>query len=285
MSVDGNVNIVLSHTPRWQPASVTVASDSPQMDLILDFLLQPISGAAEHHISHAHRWHARFMTLAWGVLIPCGILIARYFKVTPRQNWPRQLDSQFWWISHLALQIGGCLLSLVALAHVFGSASSGGSLASIHGILGWSISLLALTQLVGGALRGTAGHRQVVLDAELRAMIGSGDHYLMTLRRCVFEYAHKLSGYSALVLSMVNILLGLTISDAPRWMWLLIVGFWLALAALAMVLQRQGRCIDTYQAIYGPDPELPGNRRPPIGWGVRRYDADEWPAARCSRRA
>jgi hypothetical protein len=34
--------------------------------------------------------------------------------------------------------------------------------------------------------------------------------------------------------------------------------------------QRAGRCIDTYQAIWGPDPAHPGNRRPPVGWGVRR---------------
>ena len=254
------------------------------MEPILDFLLRPISGATEHHISHAHQWHARFMVLAWGVLIPSGILIARYFKITPRQNWPRQLDNQFWWISHLVLQIGGCVLSVVALVHVFGTGGTGGTLAAVHGVLGWSIMLLALTQLVGGALRGTRGHHQVVLDEELRALIGSGDHYLMTLRRCVFEYAHKLSGYAALVLSMVNILLGLTLSDAPRWMWLVIVLFWCALAALAFALQRQGRCIDTYQAIYGPEPALPGNRRAPIGWGVRRYSAEEWPPARTSRR-
>ena len=35
-------------------------------------------------------------------------------------------------------------------------------------------------------------------------------------------------------------------------------------------LQRQGRCIDTYQAIWGPDPRHPGNRLKPVGWGVRR---------------
>ena len=261
----------------------------PSMDLILDFLLQPISGASEHHVSEAHKWHARLMVVAWGVLIPTGIVVARYFKVTRRQNWPAQLDNQFWWVSHLLLQIGGCLLSLVALVYVFGGSGGyrsgtdpSGTLAAVHGVLGWSIALLALSQLVGGALRGTRGHHQVVMDAELRALIGSGDHYDMTLRRCVFEYAHKLAGYAALVLSAANILLGLTITDAPRWMWIVIVGFWALLGALAVVLQRQGRCVDTYQAIYGPEPALPGNRRPPIGWGVRRYSPEQWPPRRVS---
>jgi hypothetical protein len=46
--------------------------------------------------------------------------------------------------------------------------------------------------------------------------------------------------------------------------------WWLALIALWVTLQRQGRAIDTYQAIWGPDPKHPGNAVPPTGWGVRR---------------
>ncbi len=40
-----------------------------------------------------------------------------------------------------------------------------------------------------------------------------------------------------------------------------------------VVLQRAGRCIDTYQAIWGLDPSLPGNRRRPIGLGIVRLRA------------
>lgn len=250
------------------------------MEPILDFLLQPISGSSEHYLHTAHKWHARLMVVAWGIMIPIGIVVARYFKVTRRQNWPLQLDNQLWWRAHLALQIGGCLLSLVALGVAFAAPpGAGNALGAAHGALGWSIVLLAATQLVGGALRGTSGHPDVVLDAELRSTLAAGDHYAMTLRRCVFEYTHKLVGYVALALAGVNIVLGLALTDAPRWMWLVIGAFWIGLAALAVRLQRQGRCVDTYQAIYGPEPELPGNRRPPIGWGVRRYAADEWPPA------
>ena len=252
----------------------------PLMEPILDFLLQPISGSTEHYVHAAHKWHARLMVVAWGIMIPIGVVVARYFKITRRQNWPLQLDNQLWWTSHLALQIGGCLLSLVALGFAFGAPSEPGSaLGTAHGALGWSIVLLAAAQLVGGALRGTSGHPDVRLDAELRATLDAGDHYAMTLRRCVFEYAHKLVGYVALALAGVNIVLGLALTDAPRWMWLVIGAFWVGLAGVALRLQRQGRCVDTYQAIYGPEPGLPGNRRPPIGWGVRRYAAHEWPPA------
>jgi hypothetical protein len=51
----------------------------------------------------------------------------------------------------------------------------------------------------------------------------------------------------------------------------LVLALWWALLGAAFARwQRAGRCIDTYQAIWGPDPAHPGNRRPPVGWGVRR---------------
>ncbi|MEN9629798.1 MAG: hypothetical protein RJA10_3026, partial [Pseudomonadota bacterium] len=64
--------------------------------------------------------------------------------------------------------------------------------------------------------------------------------------------------------------LGLQVADAPRWMVLALAGWWLLLAVVACRLQQQGRCIDTYQAIWGPDPRHPGNHLKPVGWGVRR---------------
>jgi hypothetical protein len=63
---------------------------------------------------------------------------------------------------------------------------------------------------------------------------------------------------------------GLVLADAPRWMALLLGAWWLALVLAFAALQRAGRCVDTYQAIWGPDPKHPGNRLRPIGWGVRR---------------
>ena len=48
------------------------------------------------------------------------------------------------------------------------------------------------------------------------------------------------------------------------------------LLMVAVRLQRAGRCIDTYQAIWGPDPCHPGNSRGVIGWGIRRYTAVEF---------
>lgn len=260
------------------------------MDALLAWLITPISGSDEHALAAAWQWHARFMVLAWGVMIPLGILIARYFKVTRHQDWPRQLDNQQWWRAHLALQIGGTVLSFVALGFALNGVWHGTGLPStLHVVLGWAILTLAAGQVLGGAMRGTKGHHDVMLAPDLTAEDGAsgrsvakrvGDHFVMSVRRCVFEYVHKVSGYLALGLSMVNILIGLGISDAPRWMWIVILGYWFTLGAAAVWLQRSGRCVDTYQAIYGPDDSLPGNLRAPIGWGVHRYRADEWPPNR-----
>ena len=48
--------------------------------------------------------------------------------------------------------------------------------------------------------------------------------------------------------------------------------WWLAMLGVFIWLQRAGRCVDTYQAIWGLDPNLPGNRRRPIGFGISRMD-------------
>jgi len=251
------------------------------MEAVLSWLLIPISGATEHSLAPAWQWHARLMVLGWGVMIPLGVLIARYCKVTPHQDWPRQLDNQRWWVAHLALQIGGTLLSFVAIGFaLFGVFHGQGLSTTLHTVLGWAIVTLGLGQVLGGAMRGTKGHRDVAIDSDLMpggASIPAGDHYVMSVRRCVFEYVHKSAGYLAMALSAINILIGLGMTDAPRWMWLAIIGYWILLAVVGWRFQRAGRCVDTYQAIYGPDTSLPGNLREPIGWGVHRYQADEWP--------
>ena len=92
----------------------------------------------------------------------------------------------------------------------------------------------------------------------------------MTRWRVIFEWSHKLTGYASLVLAVVVILAGLWEANAPRWMWGVILLWWAVLLAVALVLQSRGCAIDTYQAIWGPDPRHPGNRRDPIGLGVHR---------------
>lgn len=212
-------------------------------------------------------WHGRLMVLGWAILAPAGVLAARYCKIWPGQDWPRELDDQHWWHAHRLLQTGAIMAASAGLLLAWRNAAGLSPLARAHGLLGWAIMGLGWAQIVGGLLRGAKGG-----PTDPRCASGdlSGDHYSMTSRRIVFEYAHKLGGYVVLGLSVVAVAMGLRLADAPRWMWLVIVLWWIALAGVATACQRAGLCIDTYQAIWGPDGALPGNRRRPIGWGVSR---------------
>ncbi len=219
---------------------------------MLDWLSMTLSGSTEHHLPGWVQWHARLMVLAWGVLLPLGALVARYFKVTRHQQWPQQVDNRAWWHAHQALQYSGVLAMAVGVALAYNQSQATSGVAGWHRTLGWWVVVLGLLQVVGAWLRGSKGGPT---EPTLR-----GDHYDMTMHRRIFEWAHKKGGWLAVGLSLVVIGSGLWVADAPRWMPLVLVVWWLLLATWAMRLQRAGRCIDTYQAIWGPDPVHPGNQ-------------------------
>jgi len=125
--------------------------------------------------------------------------------------------------------------------------------------------------VVGAWLRGTHGGPIDPFTRKRRPpQQWPGDHYSMTRRRIAFEYVHKTAGYALLALTIVALLSGLIEADAPRWMPILLGIWWAVMLGIFAALQRAGRCIDTYQAIWGLDPALPGNRRRPIGFGIVR---------------
>lgn len=231
-----------------------------------DWLLQPIDPDRAHAVGFALSWHARSMTLAWGVLAPLAVLIARFYKVLPGQDWPRELDNQFWWRTHWIGQ------SVVLLLTVFGVGlilSETGEL-GLHGVLGYLVLTLVLGQVAMGLMRGSKGGP----TAPMRDGGLGGDHYAMTRWRRMFEAAHKALGYALIAMALITILIGLWDANGPRWMWLLLIAWWAVLLAAAFRLQRSGRAVDTYQAIWGPDPAHPGNRLPAPGWGMRRMEEE-----------
>jgi hypothetical protein len=208
-------------------------------------------------------WHARLMVLAWGVIIPVAILLARYWKIWPGQRWPEELDHKAWWYGHKYGQsLAIALVSLGAYLAWKSSAVASSQMLRIHASLGWFLLLVGWIQMLGGWLRGTKGGPT---DHHER-----GDHFDMTLKRRVFEHMHKFLGWLALALAIVTMILGLIIADAPRWMMVCLSLWWFVLLTLAWHWQRQAKCIDTYQAIWGSDPSLPGMKMAPIGLGVHR---------------
>ena len=229
-----------------------------------EWWLAPLSGAVSHEIAPWAYWHARCMVLAWGVLLPLGAMVARFYKVVPGQDWPRVLDNKAWWNGHRRLQWAGVAVMTVGLALVLNrpGAAASHTAAVMHAWAGWAVCVAAWVQIFGSMARGSKGGPT---DARLR-----GDHFDMTPWRTTFERVHKVLGWGGVLASIGVIGLGLVAADAPRWMALLLALWWIALTAAFVWLQRTGRCIDTYQAIWGPAPSLPGNRVRPVGWGVRR---------------
>lgn len=227
----------------------------------MDWLTLSLDPARAHLVDAAIAWHGRLMVLAWGILIPLGVVAARFFKVMPGQDWPQRIDNRAWWMIHLTLQYGSGIIMFIGIG-LIGLSHGFKGLSVSHAWFGYALLSLGLAQFLGGWLRGTkGGPGEPVLD---------GDHYNMTPRRILFEYAHKGLGYLALLLSIITILTGLWLANAPRWMVVALGLWWVGLLVLCFVLQKRGMALDTYQAIWGPSLAHPGNRRKPIGWGVSR---------------
>lgn len=239
----------------------------------MDWLLTPISGASEHAIASSIAWHGRLMAVAWAILMPVAFVIARFYKITPGQSWPNQLDNPFWFVNHRRLGYAIGILTIAALAIIIWGRGGRILWQGHHAITGWVIFALACFQIAGSLLRGTHGGPIDPFTRQSRPPEQwPGDHFSLTRRRIFFEYSHKLVGYLLVLLAVWTIVSGLYAADAPRWMWAGI-GFWLVFCVGAFVrLQRKGKCIDTYQAIWGLDDTLPGYRRKPIGWGITRIN-------------
>jgi hypothetical protein len=251
--------------------SVSDAIDGMRVDAIVRWLFTPISGSSEHHIATSVAWHGRLMVLGMGLLMPPVIIVARFYKITPRQDWPNQLDNPFWFVTHR--RWGHIVGLVVAGGFAFALADFGwrSPWRSLHTTTGWIILALIVVQIVGSWLRGTHGGPIDPFTRQTRPPEEwHGDHFSMTGRRRVFEYIHKSAGYILLALSLVAIPTGLIAADAPRWMPITMGAWWLLMFIGFAWLQRAGRCVDTYQAIWGINPDLPGNRRQPIGFGIRR---------------
>lgn len=222
---------------------------------MIEWLLLPIDGSRAHELGNYLSWHGRLMTFAWAFLVPLGVVIARYFKVTPRQNWPHVVDSRLWWRSHLFCQSAAIVLTIVAIV-LIGLARDFLWYGSYHFVLGWLIAMLAAIQLIGGLLRGTkGGPTDPRPDGSIR-----GDHYDMTPRRLAFEAIHKTAGYLVLTLAQVTVLTGMWKVNAPHWMWLGLFFWWTFVLLVVRWCQRNDRWVDTYPALWGPDPSHPGNR-------------------------
>ena len=62
------------------------------LDDIAFWLTDPIRAGLPGALDADDRWHGQMAVLGAGVLLPLAVLVARYFKILPGQDWPRELD-------------------------------------------------------------------------------------------------------------------------------------------------------------------------------------------------
>ncbi len=209
-------------------------------------------------VTSAMAVHAALMLTAWGLLIPAGGIVARYFKVMPGQDFPRVVENLTWWRWHRGLQYGGMAVATVALGVIL--SETGGRFDTLHGRCGLAVMTLGWLQVVSGLLRGTKGGPTDSRANPLGPETWRGDHYDMTPRRHVFEAWHKPAGWAAVMLASATILFGLQLVGSPAWL-LFVVGALQATIFISIVdgVARQ-RWVATYASLWGPDPRHPGNR-------------------------
>jgi hypothetical protein len=248
---------------------------------IADFwswLGDPLRAASYASLADPVRLHGLLMAFAAGLLMPLAVLLTRYFKILPSQDWPRDLNRRFWWVSHLALAYSASVAAAAALVLVFmARPQDANHVAHAHAWIGWLSMAMMLALVINGWQRGSTGGPGKPAPGTFGPLHGvAGDHYDMTARRRWFERTHKLLGYLLLAVLFAGVLSGLWQASAPRWALLLLAAWWVTLLLLALRWERQGRCVDGYQAAWGPSMAHPGNRIPELGWGSRRYSEEEF---------
>ncbi|MGI9420220.1 MAG: cytochrome b561 domain-containing protein [Geminicoccaceae bacterium] len=203
--------------------------------------------------------HGALMAIAWLVLLPAGVLIARFFKVTKNQDWPNELDNQLWWVAHRWLNYSGITLATLGFLAIW-TTLDGLQLTSWHGRLGLATFALGWLQVISAWMRGSKGGPTDVGADPADPATWRGDHFDMTPRRRRFEAWHKHVGYLALSLAVPAAWLGLGMIGAPIWLQALP---WACAAVFLFLFHRfarENRWIDTYEAIWGPD--MPPSSQP-----------------------
>lgn len=158
--------------------------------------------------------HASLVAIAWLVLLPAGVIMARYFKVTRGQDYPRVVENLFWWKWHRLRQYSGLWLALIGV-YVAYHALGGWYLTNLHTLTGLAAMAIGLLQVVSTWFRGIKGGPTQSGANPMDPATWRGDHYDMTRRRRIFEAWHRMMGFVAIALAFTAAALGLHWLDAP----------------------------------------------------------------------
>jgi len=163
--------------------------------------------------------HGVLMFLGWGVIIPLGMLVARYFRHVP---------GAIWFEIHRVLQPFGYLLALIGFIIIL--IDVGGAIEVPHGQFGLAI-------MIGGFFQ--------ILFAIFRPHKEPGSH--PTAVRMYFEYGHWWVGRILVVAGIVNVFVGIAQIDlafsAFGAVAFPVFGVFVGLLVLAVVVREVQNCI------------------------------------------
>jgi len=149
--------------------------------------------------------HGLLMWLVWVVILPIGFLWARFVR-----GWPDEKSAR-WFEGHRSLMSTGFVILIISAGYAIAESSL--HLRSVHQIMGATVVLAALYQVISAVMRPHA------------------DPENPTFQRLLFEYTHHTIGRLAILISWVTIPFGMLkvpgISMVIIYIHIVICGFWL----------------------------------------------------------
>lgn len=157
---------------------------------------EPTSCPGGDYFSFVHL-HGVLMYLAWGLLLPLGTLLGRYY----RSCWP------FWFILHIIVQSLGVLMTVAGFVLIFlvGSYSEPNF---AHAIIGIVLTAVLLQQFLNGIFHPCVDRENGKTMSEEKTKY----------RRC-WEIYHATSGFLSIALGLGQVTLGVFLVVAPFEVW------------------------------------------------------------------
>ena len=93
------------------------------------------------------------MTIAWGVLLPLGVMFSRFYRHVEPKTGPRA----FWFVHHQIFQYTGVLLALIGFILALYMCRNKGHFVSTHARVGLAVMIMGLLQPLNAFIRPAPG--------------------------------------------------------------------------------------------------------------------------------